>query len=376
MTSFSDEIWLTQELRIQRQRPCWFGFLLAGWLVVGGSVAVSAPPDKVVTPEEILFGRIQSTSPNAIDFEGQTGGRRQIGVDELVSMQFGEEPRALTDARRDLLEGNYAAALAGVTGISSGDLEGGAVEIRADYDYVRAAAEARQALASDTPSRPARDAVEAFLKRYSRTIRRYEMIELAGQLALASGDRGDAIAWYQQLASGPPAFAIRAARLEGEAWLVEHDTDEAMEAFDRGLAIRSGDAASRQEKLATELGRAACLIEQGQPAEAVVLVRQVLAKAEPPAEADVQATQTVARGYVLLGDGYLAADEPQDALLAYLTVDLVYPRAARFHAESLFRLVKLWSVGGFPQRAAEARRRLEALYPQSRWAADLSASTD
>lgn len=350
--------------------------LLFCWLLMSGLEAGAAPPDKLVTNEETIFGTIISNSPSAIDFDGKSGGRRQVGVAELVSIQFGEEPRSLTDARRYLLSGDYQAALAAWSGITPSDRKAATMLIQTECDYIQVAAIARQALAAASPSDSAQEAVATFLSRYSRTIHRYEIIELAGQLAVAAGDKDAAIGWFKQLADGPSAFVIRAARLEGEALLKEGDPAGAGAAFERALAIRAGDAASQQEKLVAELGRAGSLIDRGRADEAVKLIQQLLAAAEPPPTTGAYAAPIVSQGYALLGRGWLAANQPQDALLAYLTVDLVYPGDPDLHAESLFRLAELWTTGGYPQRAADARRRLVLRYPESRWAAELSAVAD
>ena len=342
-------------------------------LVAGGSAGRAVAADQLVTSEGTMFGTITDISPDAIDFDGTRGGRQKISVADIVMVQFGDEPRAVTDAKRLLLEDDYAAALAALAGVETADLDEAVVAIRAEGDYVRAAATAGQALATGTELPAAQQLVEGFLDRYSRTIHRYAMLELAGRLALAAGDVEAAIARYQELASGPPAVAIRAARLEGDALLGAGQPQEATAAFQRALAIRAGDAASQREKWAAELGVAGSLVTQQRPVEAVAAIRQVLAAAEVPASGDRQAERLIAAGYGLLGKACLAADQQQDALVAYLTVDLVYPSDPGLHAEALAHLVALWREGGYPQRAAEARRRLEQQYPASRWSAALSA---
>lgn len=356
---------------------CWYQtvFVLCWFIASMGHIA-AALPDKVVTGEGEIFGTVISNSPNAIEFDSKPGGRRQVGVAELVSLKFGEEPQSLTDARRCLLRGDYHNALVAYSGITPSDREAASVLVRAECDYVRAAAMARQVLAAGTPVGPAQEAVETFLSRYSRTIHRYEIVELAGRLALSTGDSNAAIDWFRQLAEGPSALAIRASRLEGEALLAAGDPVAAAAAFEQALEVHAGDAASRQEKLAAKLGRAGSLIERGQANEAVKSIRQLLAVVEPSQITGAHAAKIVAKGYVLLGRGWLAVDQPQDALLAYLAVDLVYPGDPSLHAESLFRLAELWAAGGYPQRAAEARDRLVSRYPESQWAAALSAVAD
>ena len=66
----------------------------------------------------------------------------------------------------------------------------------------------------------------------------------------------------------------------------------------------------------------------------------------------------------------------QEALIAYLTVDLVYNTNPDIHAESLLQLIELWTQGGYPRRAAEAREKLVNRYPESAAATQLDSSPE
>ena len=100
-------------------------------------------------------------------------------------------------------------------------------------------------------------------------------------------------------------------------------------------------------------------------------MQAVVAAADPPADSDAASQRQLARAYALLGRACLTDGRDQDALIAYLTVDLVHSGDPESHAEALFRLHDLWNRGRYPQRAGEARRRLEQTYPASAWAGRL-----
>ena len=77
----------------------------------------------------------------------------------------------------------------------------------------------------------------------------------------------------------------------------------------------------------------------------------------------------------MLGGAYRAmGGREQDALIQFLTVDLVYNTLPESHAEALFNLGELWDKGSNPERAREARQNLKSAYPSSPWAAKLDAS--
>ena len=178
---------------------------------------------------------------------------------------------------------------------------------------------------------------------------------------------------YRELEGGPPSLAIRAARRQAEALLAAGRAEEAMPVLAAAVMLPAADPASQRERFAAQLGQADCLIAVDRPAEAVPAIRKLLAAAEVPTVDDRQLRRQLSRAYALLGRAALAEGREQDALIAYLTVDLVHAADAESHAESLFRLVELWTRGRYPKRAAEARRQLEVAYPQSSWAARLAA---
>ncbi|MFM9197316.1 MAG: hypothetical protein ACKOWG_16575, partial [Planctomycetia bacterium] len=83
----------------------------------------------------------------------------------------------------------------------------------------------------------------------------------------------------------------------------------------------------------------------------------------------------LSRDYTVLGGMYRAmGGKDQDALISYLTVDLVYNGLPESHAEALFNLGELWEKGNNPERAGEARQSLKTLYATSPWAAKLEAA--
>ena len=85
--------------------------------------------------------------------------------------------------------------------------------------------------------------------------------------------------------------------------------------------------------------------------------------------------ELLGRAYNILGVAYRAmGGKEQDALIQFLTVDLVYNTGPDSHAEALFNLGELWDKGSNPERAREARQNLKAAYPTSPWAAKLEAS--
>ena len=347
-------------------------------LLLGGLAYPTAAADRVVTSTATLLGEVESMTPDALEFreQGSTGRPRQIPVDEIVGLTLEGEPPRVTEAKQLLEQEDFQAAAAVLSEVSQVELDVSSAAARGEYEYVKAAAVGRQALMAGDDSSGGLAAVTDFLDRFSRSIHRYEMIELAGDLELATGRREEALSWYRQLAKGPQSLAIRAARREGETLLEMGRAAEAAAVLAAAADLPAGNTASRRERTAAKIGEANCLIQLTRPAEATGLIRRLLATTEPPAAADEKGQRQVARAYAMLGRASLAAGRDQDALIAYLTVDLVHNQDRESHAEALFRLHELWKRGQYPQRANEAARRLEADYSESSWADRLGQARD
>jgi len=65
--------------------------------------------DQVVTRNETLFGKIESVSIDSVQLlpRGSTRGVREIGVSDVVMIQFSDEPQDLIEAKRRLVKNNF-----------------------------------------------------------------------------------------------------------------------------------------------------------------------------------------------------------------------------------------------------------------------------
>ena len=81
---------------------------------------------------------------------------------------------------------------------------------------------------------------------------------------------------------------------------------------------------------------------------------------------------TPPEAYVLQGNALQALNRAKEAVLAYLHVDILFPREAGYHAESLYHMTKLWKAVQLPERGLEAEAKLQSSYPNSEWTKKLS----
>ena len=335
-------------------------------LVERGAFAQTA--DRVVTSAGTVSGRVTATDANQVQLEDRAGEMKKIAIDQIREVQFGGEPAELKSARSMLLRGRAADSLEELAKIEPTDLDGAEQILLDEVDYVRAAATARVALATGGDPREAGKLVADFVAKHPDSHHAYDMQELLGDLLARAGRVDNALAAYGQLAKGPPAFKVRAASARAAMLLEQGKHAEALREFDAAVQIDSSDEASAAQKRAAELGRARCLAQLGKPEEAVGLVQAVIQQADP------EDGEVLGRAYNALGQAYRAtAGKEQDALIAFLTVDLVYNKVPENHAEALYNLVDLWEKGANPERSREARATLESSYPGSQWAKKLVA---
>jgi tetratricopeptide (TPR) repeat protein len=357
------------------------GGLAARWLravvavaLVGGIVpAASAQSiDRVrLLDRGEVTGEIASVSPDAVEItDARSGETKPVPIEMIRDVLIGDEPDVIRNARGMLQRKDGARALAELENLTAQDTTGASDLVLAEVDYVRAAAAAVRAIATGTDLDAAVQGLRGFLTKHARSHHTYEAWELLGDLLGRSGKFAEAAQAYATLEKGPPAYRVRAARAKAALLFEQGQFAEAGREYEAATKVetRPDDQASARQKRAAELGRARCVGRQGQTAEALTMIDAVVKVADPE-DAD-----TLAVAYNALGDAYRAGGQDQDALIAFLTVDLVYNGLPESHSEALFNLVQLWEKSGSPERAREARLALEGSYPDSPWTRKLAGA--
>ena len=332
-----------------------------------GRVEAQAP-DRVVSTEGSVTGKVVSVSTDSVEVEERSGETRTIPIDQVRDVQFGGEPQSLRAARSMLARGRAADAVEEVAKVEAGELDGAEPLVLEEMEFVKAAAAGRAALAAGADPKDAGRLVAEFLAKHPQSHHFYDVQQLLGDLLARAGKADAALAAYATLAKGPAAFKVRSAAAKAGMLFDQQKFAESMAEYEAALAIQAGDAASAEQKRGAELGKARCLARLGKNADAVSLVQAIIKRADPE-EKDL-----LGRAYNVLGGAYRAAgDKDQDALISFLTVDLVYNGSPDNHAEALGNLSELWEKGKNPERAGEARKLLQDSYPTSPWAKKVAA---
>lgn len=297
--------------------------------------------------------------------------RTKKGVDSVLELCFDGEPAELRSARTNLRRRDAAAALADLAKINEEELQGKTSFVTEELAFVKAASQGLQALQAGGRTEPAAKAVGDFLARHPRSFHAYDMQELLGDLLARAGKAAEAEAAYASLEKGPPSCRIRATALKARLLREQKKYAEALRLLDDAgrIELPTGDVAGARAKREAELGRAQCLARLAKGPEAVAAARGVIRQADPDDK------DLLARAFNVLGDAQRAAGgRDEDAVIAYLTVDLVYNTTAESHAEALYNLVDLWQRTKHPERSRDARQMLESQYPNSPWTKRLAAA--
>jgi len=334
--------------------------------------------DQVITRDKTLFGKIEAVTSEAVRLlrRGSTADPQEINVSDILMIQFDEEPQELIEAKRRLVEKEFEAALHAVEKINENQIEESSVVVRGEYAYVQAVAVGRIAIktADGIPSSLRR--VEKVIDQFTRSIHHYELLELAGDLEVAQGRADKAQEFYDKMIEGPPLIALRARRLSGNVLASEDRHLEAIRTFEKVQSENLDLNGVEQEKMAACLDQATSLIALRRSDEAVLCIQEMLLR-EFPEEVPVSSVEELlGKAYSLLGQSFIETGKNQEALIAYLTVDLVYNTDPNIHAESLLQLIELWTRGGYPRRAAEAREKLVNSYPENEAATQFDSSPE
>ncbi len=340
------------------RRIAQLAFSGAIWLLLA-TVCLAVDRVKLATGAQ-QTGDITGSTPTELTLEiGAT--KKQLPVNELEGVQFEGEPTGLTQARMAVAGGRYAEAATQLAKVPQGDLK--RPLLNQEVQFYQALTAARMALGGSGSIQDAGKRMLAFEKSNPTSFHYFEACEALGDLLVAMGNFPVAEAYYTKIASAPwPEYKLKAAALSGRALVGQKKYDQAIARFDQVLASDLQGSQVSEQKIAAKLGKAEALSGSNKPQDAVALVDEVIAKAGPDED------ELLARAYNVKGASLQAAGQVKPAIVAYLHVDLLYPRFPAIHAEALGHLAELFTTDNKTQRAAQARSTLKQKYPQSSWA--------
>lgn len=308
-----------------------------------------------LTSKQSVIGDVKQMTPDSVTLI-RGNSETPVTTDKITAISFTDEPSKLSQAREAVVTGRFEDAITALAELDTSGLSG---YLAADAAFYRAAAAAELALRGRSPVNEAGSKLADFVKTYPENYHYYQANRLIGDLLVAAGQPGSAVAYYETIGKAPwPEYQADSKIGMASALLADGKTAEAQALLGQ---VATPDALTPLQKAQIELLKAQSLINENQPDEAVGLIEAML-KTTSPEEIDLNA-----QAYNLLGRAHRQANRLQDALLAYLHVDLLYPGNAGAHAEALSNLAQLWTAEHKPERAQLALETLKQRYQYSRW---------
>ncbi|MBM4092801.1 MAG: tetratricopeptide repeat protein [Planctomycetes bacterium] len=309
------------------------------------------------------YGTIGEITRTTVTLETNQG-KKLYPVNEIRKIAFSGEPGELRSARDSIPRGQIEDARSALEKISMEAVQ--RKEIRQDIEFLKAFCDGRMALTGGGDKIAAVRAMVAFVEDAANqnSYHYFTGVELLGDLAVALGRYENAVKYYARLGEAPwPEFQIRASVLGANALVANRQFAEAQAKYEQVLAAGVDDVRAREQKQLATVGRAVCLAETGKPDEGIVILEAVIAEND-----STQKHELFARTYNALGVSYVRAGKTQDALLAFLHVDLMFNQNPDAHAEALYHLSTLWRAVNDADRANRARSLLQSRYSGSPWA--------
>lgn len=325
--------------------------------------SVSTAADRIVrkSVKTPVDGEIKDISKTDVTIEKKSGGSEKIAAGDILSITWDGEPAGLNIARINETNGAFDKAIEAYRkGLESS--ASGSDGLKADLQWSIARVLGRQALGDPAKADEAIKELEAFKSKHGSHYTFYDATRLLGELYLQKKDLLKAQSQFEQMGKAPTTDFQMASKIAlGRLALADNKTDDAVAAFDAVIGMAASNPQEESQQLEAKLNKAKITLAKNQVDEAIKLLEEVLAKCQ----ADDSRLQ--AEAYLRQGDCFRAQNKEQDALLAYLHVDVLFSSEKTQHAEALFQLTKLFAKLGQPARSAEHREKLEAEYPASDW---------
>lgn len=338
--------------------PIWSTLiLLAGLQILPVSNLEAADTIYQYNSGSPLLGDIKGYTKTELTF--QRGPKSvKIPANEIQRVRWDGEPPQLNIARNQEANGNYAAALEEYKKSQAK----GSANLKKDLQFLIARATAKSANSNAAALDNSIKLLDAFAKANADHFRYYSTMKLLGEAYLAKKDYAAANTAFGTLERSPwKDYQMDAKNMKARVMLAQGNTKGALAAFE---AVAKMDAKSEPEqasKRAAQLGSALCLEKEGKQKEAIKILDEVIKTTSS------QQSPLLAEAYLKKGDCFRELGESKEALIAYLHIDVLFPKEPAIHAEALYHLSTLWGKVQKPERGVEARAILQQQYPNSEW---------
>ncbi|WP_010586507.1 tetratricopeptide repeat protein [Schlesneria paludicola] len=299
-------------------------------------------------------------------------GEEIIQANEIAVIEWGAATPDLKVAYSHENGGRYDAAIQSLTKAKA-DAKSPSPFLQGEFEYVLARIQGKQALTDPDKRDAAIQKLQSVQKTYSEHIRYYDSMLLLSQLQLLTKDASGVRATAETLKKAPwNELRLAALIAEARVEVTEGKLDEAIASFEAAAKAAGQSPAEVARKYEAMLGQARGLLLKSKYDDSLKILDVVTDKG-PVEDSAIQAEAYVLQGEALLG---LGSSKNKEAALAFLHVDVLFPKEGEFHAEALYQLSRVWKQLQHPERSADAAAKLVQNYPNSEWRKKLDGSEE
>jgi len=313
-----------------------------------------------------VLGKISGVTPKSVRFEGRNGAE-DIPVWEVEKINLAAESPEVRRARDRIETRRFEEALDELA-----KAKATSALAQAEIDYLKAIAQANLSVrGGGYTAKIAAKSVIDFANKYKTSHHFYPATDWSARMAIAAGEFAYAEGRYGALAtSGWPKYVAKGYFYKGEAQILQGKHQEAIQSFDRLLAIEANDDFTQQYKALAKIGKAKATAlgasNAGSIDASIKTIEGIIDAGDP------KKTLLFAHAYNALGACYQKAKDGPRATESYLFTHMLFNNEIDPHAEAVFRLYEVWTAKNDTERAAECRNILESRYRNSLWASRLN----
>ncbi|MFN6399806.1 MAG: tetratricopeptide repeat protein [Planctomycetota bacterium] len=288
------------------------------------------------------------------------GNNQNFPSNEILRVLFEGEPTTLSRTKDLVAQGQIEQAVDEFKKIDAASLP--SEDMKQDYQFLRGYIAGTLATKGKGDPKNALTLLTNWVKDNAQSYQFYQAAELMGDLAVASGTPDQAAKYYGGLAAAPfPELKTKGSFLQGKALMASKQNADAKAKYQAVLEAKLSDPVSLKFQKMARIGIIQCDALEGKATEAIGELEKMVD------EGDSTDGELFAELFNTLGSLFAAAGRNEEAVLSYLKTDQLYGAQSEPHAESLYRLNQLWTKMGSTQKAADAKQKLEKLYPTSPW---------
>jgi len=289
------------------------------------------------------------------------GNKQNFPSTDILRIVYDEEPPKFSTAKQQAAAGQWDQALEALKAVNAQGIT--RVEVKQDLLYYQGLILGQLALRGQGDAAASKKRLLEYAKGNPQSYHFYELSEMLGTLAVSLGANEEAAKYFTAMGSSPSAeIKLNGRYLLGSALLAQGKSEEARKAFTEAITASADSVEAKRYQKMSKVAINRCDIAEDKAPAAIESLRKMVD------DSDTTDSELFAGIYNALGIAHQKSGKNEEAVLDFLHTDLLFSTNPDLHAEALYHLSQLFGPIGDPQRAADAKSRLQSRYSNSPWA--------